>query len=111
MSTKLFTTYKPAEDHFIELADHTGTVQSFKLNPSIPGTVILNFMFASGTEDSDRLAKAIQTVLDKAIVDEDKERWNEFLDDPKSGVTINVLSEIVGHITSVLSGNSRAQEQ
>lgn len=111
MATKLFMTYRPEEDNFIELADHTGEVQSFKLNPAIPGTVILNFMFVSGTEDSARLAKAIQAVLDKAIVEEDKERWNAFAEDPRNGVTVNVLSEVVGHVTSVLSGNPRAQEQ
>lgn len=110
MATKLFTTYQPSEDNFIELADSTGEVQSFKLNPSLPGKVILDFMFISGTDDSSKLAKAISTVLDKAIVDDDKERWEEFINEPKNGVTVNVLSEVVGHITSVLSGNSRAQE-
>jgi hypothetical protein len=110
MATKLFTTYQPTEDHSIQLQDHTGEVQSFKLNPALPGKVILDFMFISGTEDSSKLASAISTVLDKAIVDEDKERWNEFINEPKNGVTVNVLSEVVGHVTSVLSGNSRVQE-
>jgi hypothetical protein len=110
MATKSFTTYRPAEDNFIEMADHEGVTQSFKLNPALPGKVILDFMFVSGTEDSSKLAQAIQKVLDKAIVEEDKARWDEFTEDPRNGVTVNVLSEIVGHITSVLSGNPRAQE-
>lgn len=109
MSTKLFMTYSPSEDHFIELADHTGAVQSFKLNPSIPGRVILDFMHISGTDDTSKLAHAIQTVLDKAIIEEDQERWNEFISEPKNGVTVNVLSEVVGHVTATLSGNDRAQ--
>lgn len=110
MASKLFSTYKPTEDNFIELEDHEGAVQSFKLNPSLPGKVILDFMFISGTEDVSKLAQAINTVLDKAIVEEDKERWEAFTGDPRNGVTVNVLSEIVGHITAVLSGNPRAQE-
>jgi hypothetical protein len=90
--------------------DHEGTTRSFKLNPSIPGKLILDFMFVSGTDDSNELAKAINTVLDNAIVDEDKEAWNEFISEPKNGVTITVLSEIVGYVTSTLSGNPQAQE-
>lgn len=110
MASKSFSTYKPEEDQFIELDDFNGETQSFKLNPSLPGVVILDFMFVSATDDSGRLSQAIKNVLDNAIVDEDKERWNEFIAEPKNGVTINVLSEVVGYITSVLSGNSRAQE-
>lgn len=110
MATKSFTTYKPSEDQFIELDDYEGNTQKFKLNPALPGKVILDFMFISGSEDSAKLAGAIKTVLDKAIVNDDKERWNEFIDDPRNAVTVSVLSEIVGYVTSVLSGNSQAQE-
>lgn len=110
MASKTFTTYRPEEDHYIELEDHTGQTQQFKLNPSLPGKLILDFMFVSGTEDSSELAKAINTVLDNAIVEEDKERWDEFSGNPKNGVTISVLSEIVGHVTAVLSGNPPDQE-
>lgn len=110
MAIKTFTTYKPEEDQFIELADHAGEVHRFKLNPSLPGKLILDFMFVAGTEDSGELANAINTVLDNAIVEEHKEQWNEFASDPKNGVTITVLSEIVGHVTAVLSGNPPDQE-
>lgn len=111
MSVKTFTAYRPEEDEFISLEDHEGNTQQFKLNPSLPGKLILDFMFVSGTEDSGELAKAINTVLDNAIVEEDQERWNEFSSNPKNGVTIGVLSEIVGHVTAVLSGNDPAQEE
>mgnify|MGYP001565348384 CR=1 FL=1 len=110
MSTKNFTTYHPEEDQFISLDDVNGEPHTFKLNPALPGRVILDFMFVSGSDDSSKLAEAINTVLDKAIVAEDKEAWIEFSDDPRNGVTIAVLSEVVGHITSVLSGNDRAAE-
>lgn len=110
MATKTFTTYQPTEENFIRLADHTGEVQSFKLNPSLPGKYILDFMFVSGTDDSSALAEAIKKVLDKAIIDEDKERWEAFSENPLNGVTISVLSEIVGHVTAVLSGNPQDPE-
>lgn len=105
MATKSFTTYKPDEDQSISLDDHEGNTHTFRLNPSLPGVVILDFMFVSGSNDSSALAKAISTVLDKAIVAEEKEAWEAFIGDPRNGVTISVLSEVVGHITSVLSGN------
>jgi hypothetical protein len=110
MATKSFTTYRPTEEHFIELDDHEGVTQRFKLNPSLPGELILDFMFVSGNEDTSALAKAIRDVLDNAIVDEDKDRWKEFTSNPKNGVTITVLSEVVGYVTAVLSGNDQDQE-
>jgi hypothetical protein len=110
MAVKSFTTYHPDEEEFIEMDDHAGETQRFKLNPSIPGTLILDFMFVSGTEDSSKLAEAIHSVLDAAVVEEEQERWKEFVNDPKNGVTISVLSEIVGHVTAVLSGNDQDQE-
>lgn len=110
MATKVFTTYKPSEEQAIELPDIDGNPHTFKLNPALPGRVILDFMFVSGSNDSSALSKAIQDVLDKAIVDEDKEAWVAFSDNPRNGVTISVLSEVVGHITSVLSGNPPVQE-
>lgn len=110
MATKTFTTYKPEEEQFIEMTDFEGTTHTFKLNPALPGKVILDFMFVSGSDDSSKLAEAINTVIDKAIVADDKERWTEFSEDARNGVTIAVLSEVVGHITSVLSGNPPVRE-
>lgn len=110
MATKTFTTYRPEEEQYIELDDHEGNTQKFKLTPSLPGKLVLDFMYVSSTEDTGELAKAIHKVLDSAIVEEDRERWNAFADKPENGVTIAVLSEVVGHVTAVLSGNPPDQE-
>lgn len=110
MATKTFHTYKPTEEQFIELDDPEGTLHKFKLTPSLPGTLILDFMFVSGSDDSSKLSEAIKNVIDNAIVEEDKEAWKQFSGDPKNGVTISVLSELVGYVTSVLSGNPREAE-
>lgn len=110
MASKTFTTYRPTEDQFIELDDSKGNKHTFKLAPSLPGKVILDFMFVAGTDDSSKLSSAIQSVLDCSIIEEDKEAWALFSEDPNNGVTISVLSEIVGHITSVLSGNPQEAE-
>ena len=104
MATKSFTTYRPTEDNFIELDDFDGTTHTFKLNPSIPGQIILDFMAVSQTEDPAKLAGIINTVLDLAIVEDDKAAWKEFSVAPHNGVTVDVLSEVVGHVVAVLSG-------
>lgn len=109
MATKSFSTYKPTEDNFIELDDFNGATHTFKLTPSIPGQVILDFMAVSQTEDPAKLAEIINTVLDLAIVEDDKAAWNEFSTEPKNGVTVDVLSEVVGYVVSVLSGNPQVQ--
>lgn len=110
MATKTFTTYKPTEDNFIELEDFNGKTNTFKLTASIPGQVILDFMAVSTTEDASKLAEIIKTVLDMAIVEDDKAAWNAFSVEPRNGVTVDVLSEVVGHVVSVLSGNPQDQE-
>ena len=110
MAVKTFTTYRPTEDNFIELEDFNGATHTFKLAPAIPGQVILDFMSVSQTEDPAKLAEIINTVLDLAIVEDDKAAWDEFSVDPRNGVTVEVLSEIVGHVVAVLSGNPQAAE-
>lgn len=110
MANKSFTTYRPTEDQTIEMDDYNGDTHTFKLNPSLPGELILDFMAVSGTEDSADLSKAIRRVIDSAIVEEDIAAWKAFIAEPKNGVTIGVLSEVVGYVTAVLSGNPQAQE-
>lgn len=110
MATKTFTTYKPTEDNFIELDDFSGETHAFKLAEAIPGQVILDFMSVSSTEDPSKLAGVINTVIDLAIVEDDKAAWKAFSADPRNGVTVEVLSEIVGHAISVMSGNPQGQE-
>lgn len=110
MATKTFTTYQPSEENYIELSNHAGDSKTFKLNPSLPGPLILDFMAASGAEDQTKLAEMVNVVLDLAIVDEDKEAWKEFSTDPKNGVTVEVLAEVVNHAVSVMSGNPQDPE-
>lgn len=110
MATKKFTAYRPTEDNFIELDDFNGATHTFKLNPSIPGQVILDFMSVSQAEDPAKLADIINTVLDMAVVEDDKVAWKAFSVEPRNGVTVDVLSEVVGHVVSVLSGNPQAAE-
>jgi hypothetical protein len=110
MATKSFTTYQPEEDQFIELPDFEKNIHTFKLNPSIPGQVILDFMDVTGTEDPKALAAAIKTVLALGIVEEDQAAWKEFILEARNGITVDVLSEVVGYVVAVLSGNPQDQE-
>lgn len=109
MSVKTFTTYRPTEEESISFDDFEGATRNFRLNPSIPGKTILDFMAVAGTDDPSKLAEIINTVLDLAIVDADKAAWNEFSVEPRNGVTVDVLSEVVGHVVAALSGNPPSQ--
>lgn len=110
MAGKTFTTYRPTEDNFIEFDDFEGTHHVFKLAPSLPGKLILDFMAVSDAEDPVKMAEAINMVLDLAVEPKDKEAWYAFANDPRNGVTVDVLSEVVGHVVAVLSGNPQAAE-
>lgn len=110
MANRTFTGYSPTEDQTIDFVDHEGNPQIFRLNPALPGKIILDFMSVSGSEDTSGISDSLKAVLDAAIVAEDKERWEAFILEPLNGITISVLSEVVGHVTAVLSGNSQGRE-
>lgn len=110
MAGKTFTTYHPTEDNTIEFDDFEGNHRVFKLAPSLPGTMVLDFMAVSDSEDPVKMAAAINSVLDIAVVPEDKDAWETFAADPRNGVTVEVLSEVVGHVVAVLSGNPQEAE-
>lgn len=99
MARKSFTTYKPTEVHEIEI---NGTV--FQINSQIPGDLLLDFMADASGEDTGKMATILRKLMGAAIVPEQHEQWNEFIRNPENGVTLQVLSEIAGYITELVSG-------
>lgn len=98
---KSFNVLVPTVDYDIEVAGEV-----FKLNPSIPGYVVLAYVTNGSSGDTALAAKAVKSVFDNAIVAEDLPRWDTFASDPKNNITIPVLNEITEHILEVLAGNS-----
>lgn len=99
MARKSFSSYKPTEVQEIEI---NGTV--FALNPQIPGDVLLDFMSDASSEDMGKMAVIVRSLLDAAIVPEQLEAWHAFIRDPNNGITLQLLSEIAGYVTEIVSG-------
>lgn len=106
MSRKSFTTYAPTEIPEIEL---NGEV--FKMNASIPGDILLDFISGADTEDPRSMAVTVRTLLDAAILEEERERWHAYIRDPANNVSLDVLAEIAGYASEVLSGNPQSPSQ
>lgn len=105
---KKFNTRKKTEIPEFEITDEAGTAVVFKMKPSIPGAILLDFISGANTEDPGAMARTVNNLLNAAIADEDAERWAAFIRDPKNDVTLEVLSEIAGYASEILSGGNEA---
>jgi hypothetical protein len=97
---KSFKTYRPTEQHTLEVND-----QTFRLKGAIPGDVLLDFMAGADADNPAQMAKLVRELIDTAIVEEDLERWHAFIRDEANSVDLNTLSEIAGYVAEVMSGN------
>lgn len=69
-------------------------VEKFCAVGSVAGSLILDYV-SSSTQGGAAIAGAIQRFFNKAIIDDDKERFFTYIDDPANGVDIATLSSIV----------------
>lgn len=106
MARKSFTAYKPTEVHEIEI---NGTV--FNINAQIPGDLLLDFMSDATSEDSGKMAEVVRRLLDAAIAPEQLDAWHTFIRTPENGVTLQLLSEIAGYVTELVSGQPGPTQQ
>lgn len=101
---KSFNALAPTEDYEIEISGNV-----FKLNPSLPGYVVLDYVTNGSSGDVALAAKATKSIFNNAIVTEDLPRWEEFANDPKNNATLKFLNEVAEYILDVLAGNSQGQ--
>lgn len=99
---KSFTTRAPEE---VETIDINGT--EFTLNSDIPGDVLLDFITSADEESPAAMAAMVRNLLNAAIAEHELDRWHAFIRDPKNHVTLDVLAEVAGHASEVMSGNGR----
>jgi hypothetical protein len=104
MARKSFSTYIPERGEEFEI---NGTV--FRLKAAVPGDVLLDFLSGADQEDPSAMAKTIRNLLDAAIVPDQLEEWHTFIRKDENGVNLNLLSEIAGHVSEVLSANPQKQ--
>lgn len=106
MAKKSITTYQPTEEHSIDFPDGT----EFHLEKSVPGAVLLDFISGADSEDPAAMAKTVQSLLDEAIAEDEREAFNAYIRDKKNNVTLDVLSEIAGFAAEVLSAGNPHQQ-
>lgn len=103
MARKSFQTAAPRE---IQEFDINGEV--FRLNPAIPGAVLLDFIADADEEDSAKMATTIREFLSTAVLTEDQERFWKFVRDPGNNVSLSVLAEVAGYVAEAMSGNDQS---
>ncbi len=74
--------------------------EDFTALPTQPGAVILDFISDADSGDGGRAAGALVDFIETSLVEEDKERFNEIIRDPKINVDIEVLAAICEHLIS-----------
>lgn len=105
MATKSFKGYAPTEETTIELESPDGTRKiEVRTVPVVAGSVVLDFMAETSEEDPGTLAAAVMKMLQVSILPEDWERFRDFIDDSKNGITLELLSEIAGFLAEAFSG-------
>jgi len=102
MARKSFKTAAPRGTEEFEINDEV-----FRYDPDIPGAVLLDFMSEADTDDPSKMAAVINRLLEEAIVDTDKPRFDAFVRDKRNNVDITLLAEICGFIAESASGNGR----
>lgn len=100
--SKSFTSRRPTEGASFDI---NGKV--FRLKPSVPGVVMLDFIVGADSENPAQMARTITGLYEAAIIPEDLEAFKEYIANPDNDVDLNMLSEIAGFISEKLSGNGQ----
>jgi len=106
MARKTFNTYRKTETPEFDIQDPDGNVTTFRMKPSVPGAVLLDFLAGANAEDPAAMARTVNSLLTAAIADDDLEKWQDYIHNPRNEVTLEVLSEIAGYASEVLSGGN-----
>jgi hypothetical protein len=81
----------------------------FKCRPMLPGPVILDFMAGIDENAPATMVKALRTLFNEAIVEDQLEDWEAFTRDPANKVDLDLLSEIGGYLAEVYTGRPTNQ--
>ncbi len=106
MARRTFNTYRVTEIPEFDIQDPDGNTVTFRMKPSVPGAVLLDFISGANAEDPAAMAKTVTDLLNAAIAEEDSEKWATFIRDPKNSVSLETLSEIAGYASEMLSGGN-----
>lgn len=78
--------------------------QEFSCIPSLPGRTLLKLVSQSGTDDASAMANTIEDFFATCLMEKDKDRFFELLDNPEKVVPVETLAEIVAWLVEEYSG-------
>jgi hypothetical protein len=92
-----FDTYTDSDDLEpieIKLGPKGKKKEVFHANPMIPGVELIDLVAGLSLNDPAENARAVRKIMDLAIVEDDRERFWEFVADPKNFVSMTKLDDI-----------------
>lgn len=69
-------------------------VEEFTAIPALPGAQLLDFIKEADSKDGGRAASALVDFMADVIIDDDKQKWDDLVHDPKRIVDFTDLAEI-----------------
>lgn len=111
MARKTFNTYRKTETPEFDIQDPEGVTTTFRMKPSVPGAVLLDFLSGANADDPAAMARTVNSLLVSSIHEDDLEKWQDYIHNPRNEVTLDVLSEIAGYASEVLSGGNDQPSQ
>ena len=113
MARKSFQGYVSKEVIKFDLMPPNGDGETLTVKgvPMIPGSVLLDFLSNTSVEDPGTLAVTVMKLLQAAVVPEQWDEFRAFVDDPKNGVGLELLSEISGYLAESYSGRPTSPQE
>ncbi len=84
--------------------------EQFTARPAVPGAVMLDFAKYMDSDDASVVAEGLMDFFSVALVDEDIERFNDFIRDPDTAIEMSMLADIVGWLVEVYSERPTKQD-
>jgi len=69
--------------------------EEFTARPAVPGALLLDFVAEADSEDPVRAADAVMSFFDLALVDEDKDRFRDFIRDPDVAIQMDIIAQVI----------------
>jgi hypothetical protein len=85
--------------------------EEFNCRPSLQGKVLLSIVGAADSDDASAMSKMISGFFDVCLVDADRERFRNLLEDPDKIVSVETLGEIVGWLVEQYTARPTKQPE
>lgn len=95
MAIKSFSSFNGQTKEPFEI-EINGATWTFR--PHLPGAMLLDFTANSDPDRGDQMAKAMEDLLDAAIIDVQRDEFRKFLRDYDTGPDMDTLGELAGYL-------------